>query len=281
MNASGYADLLAKSVAGADWILADAAGEEPIEPATWATVQDSLRRGSLARRGRPRRSGLPAATRCRTVDERFRDATRDRAALPQGPSISSVTFGTCSTIPITGRPIPRFQGRYRDPGVARTVRGLLRRDLERLDVDDAVASWPSMSVPRSGSSPCLVPANWLPRHWRRPGRSTPHRGHSCATRSPSRRMAQSPRAADHGTCCRSETPARCFERRAAHPSRNRSGYPAIAFGCRTSKPTSSGGGLRSLDLAMRMRVFESALDELFGPKGRGSTAANCHYGSQT
>jgi len=42
MNASGYADLLAKGVAGADWILADAAGEEPIDPAVWAIVQQAL-----------------------------------------------------------------------------------------------------------------------------------------------------------------------------------------------------------------------------------------------
>ncbi len=42
MNASGYADLLAKGAAGADWILADAAGEEPIDPSAWATVQDFL-----------------------------------------------------------------------------------------------------------------------------------------------------------------------------------------------------------------------------------------------
>ncbi len=42
MNASGYADLLAKGVAGADWILAEAAGEEPIDPQIWATVQDFL-----------------------------------------------------------------------------------------------------------------------------------------------------------------------------------------------------------------------------------------------
>jgi glycerol-1-phosphate dehydrogenase [NAD(P)+] len=43
MNASGYADLLAKRAAGADWILADAAGEEPIDPAVWSAVQDLLR----------------------------------------------------------------------------------------------------------------------------------------------------------------------------------------------------------------------------------------------
>jgi len=43
MNASGYADLLAKLPAGADWIVADALGIEPIDPASWEMVQTNLR----------------------------------------------------------------------------------------------------------------------------------------------------------------------------------------------------------------------------------------------
>lgn len=43
LNASGYADLLAKCAAGADWMVADAAGVEPIEPSAWNLVQASLR----------------------------------------------------------------------------------------------------------------------------------------------------------------------------------------------------------------------------------------------
>jgi glycerol-1-phosphate dehydrogenase [NAD(P)+] len=43
MNAWGYADLLAKVPAGADWILADAVGSEPIHPQGWAIVQGRLR----------------------------------------------------------------------------------------------------------------------------------------------------------------------------------------------------------------------------------------------
>jgi glycerol-1-phosphate dehydrogenase [NAD(P)+] len=42
LNASGYADLLAKIAAGADWIVADAAGIEPINEAVWSSVQGSL-----------------------------------------------------------------------------------------------------------------------------------------------------------------------------------------------------------------------------------------------
>ena len=43
MTASGYADLLAKITAGADWILADALGAEAIDPQSWNIVQGRLR----------------------------------------------------------------------------------------------------------------------------------------------------------------------------------------------------------------------------------------------
>jgi glycerol-1-phosphate dehydrogenase [NAD(P)+] len=43
MNAWGYADLLSKVTAGADWILADALGVEPIDVQAWAIVQGRLR----------------------------------------------------------------------------------------------------------------------------------------------------------------------------------------------------------------------------------------------
>lgn len=43
MNASGYADLAAKIPAGADWIVADFLGEEPIIHDAWNTVQLQLR----------------------------------------------------------------------------------------------------------------------------------------------------------------------------------------------------------------------------------------------
>jgi len=43
MTASGYADLLGKVTSGADWILADALGVEPIDETGWTLVQDHLR----------------------------------------------------------------------------------------------------------------------------------------------------------------------------------------------------------------------------------------------
>ena len=44
MNGWGYADLLAKVTAGADWILADALGVEPIDSLSWNIVQGGLHR---------------------------------------------------------------------------------------------------------------------------------------------------------------------------------------------------------------------------------------------
>ena len=43
MTASGYADLLGKVTAGADWLIADALEVEKIEPQVWSLVQDPLR----------------------------------------------------------------------------------------------------------------------------------------------------------------------------------------------------------------------------------------------
>ncbi len=42
MTAAGYADLFAKVPAGADWILADSIGVEPIDQQAWSIVQDGL-----------------------------------------------------------------------------------------------------------------------------------------------------------------------------------------------------------------------------------------------
>ena len=43
MNSWGYSDLVAKITAGADWILADAAGAEAIDEQAWAIIQGRLR----------------------------------------------------------------------------------------------------------------------------------------------------------------------------------------------------------------------------------------------
>ena len=44
MLSSGFADLLTKVVAGADWIIADAVGEQKIRPDVWQLIQGNIRR---------------------------------------------------------------------------------------------------------------------------------------------------------------------------------------------------------------------------------------------
>ena len=58
MTASGYADLMAKVPAGADWIVADVLGVEPIDPTPWDIVQgglhDALSDPAACRKGEPK-----------------------------------------------------------------------------------------------------------------------------------------------------------------------------------------------------------------------------------
>jgi glycerol-1-phosphate dehydrogenase [NAD(P)+] len=61
LSAAGYADLAAKLTAGADWLLADALGVEPLHPAAWAMAQGGLRE-ALAAPARVRQ-GEPGAIR--------------------------------------------------------------------------------------------------------------------------------------------------------------------------------------------------------------------------
>ena len=61
MTASGYADLIAKVPAGADWLVADAVGQELINPMAWDIVQGGLRPAVADPVGA--RKGDPAAIR--------------------------------------------------------------------------------------------------------------------------------------------------------------------------------------------------------------------------
>lgn len=61
MTASGYADLLAKVTAGADWILADALGVEAIDSRAWEIVQNGLKL-ALADPEGAKKGDLPAIT---------------------------------------------------------------------------------------------------------------------------------------------------------------------------------------------------------------------------
>ena len=146
MTASGYADLLGKVPAGADWLVADAVGVEPIPPKVWSMVQDGLREWT----GKP--AELAAG------DGEAMDA------LTEGLIMSGLAIQAHqSSRPASGAE-HQFShlwegqglGRDLDPplshgfkvgigsiSIAALYEVLLRRDLSDLNVDEAVEAWPS------------------------------------------------------------------------------------------------------------------------------------------
>jgi glycerol-1-phosphate dehydrogenase [NAD(P)+] len=148
MNASGYADLLAKNVAGADWIVADGAGVEPIDIPSWETVQGLL----------PTWVGSPHAI-----------ALNDSASLlslVHGLMMSGFAMQALrSSRPASGAdhqfshlwdmehhthngkaPSHGFKVGIGTLASLALFEDLLSRDLGHLDVDRAVAAWPPLDT---------------------------------------------------------------------------------------------------------------------------------------
>jgi glycerol-1-phosphate dehydrogenase [NAD(P)+] len=147
MNAWGYGDLMAKVVAGADWILADAAGVEAISPPVWETVQRLLRSWI----------GSPDAI-----------AASDPTALKHlvhGLVMSGFAMQSClNSRPASGAEHQfshlwdmqhhTFQGKTPSHGFKVGIgvlaslalqEDLLKRDMHCFDIEAAVRAWPSMN----------------------------------------------------------------------------------------------------------------------------------------
>jgi glycerol-1-phosphate dehydrogenase [NAD(P)+] len=145
MNAAGYADLLAKLTAGADWIVADALGVEAIDPIAWGIVQHGL--GEAL--------GDPNG-----VARGKRDAL---AKLVEGLMMSGLAMQAAkSSRPASGAehqishlwdmehhthegvaPSHGLKVGVATVAIARLYEQLIHMPLEQLDVDAACAAWPS------------------------------------------------------------------------------------------------------------------------------------------
>lgn len=149
MVASGYGDLSAKIPGGADWILADAVGLDPIDPLAWELVQsgvsDALSRPEALAAGDPDAyaglvSGLVLSGLAMQVHRGTRPASGaehyfshlwelDHLGADQDPPLShghKVALGTLA--------MSAFYERF------------LARDLAALDIDAAVARWAPWDV---------------------------------------------------------------------------------------------------------------------------------------
>lgn len=146
MTAAGYADLLGKTTSGADWLVADALGVEPIDPDGWSLVQDGLRGWVENPEGLA--AGDPEAM--------------DR--LTEGLVMSGLSMQSYESSRTASGAEHQFShlwegeglGRDRNPplshgfkvglgsiAVAALFERILERDLANLDVDEALEKWPS------------------------------------------------------------------------------------------------------------------------------------------
>jgi glycerol-1-phosphate dehydrogenase [NAD(P)+] len=146
LTASGYADLLAKVTAGADWILADALGIEPIDRFAWDTVHLGLRDAvgdpAGCRRGDPAAitrltKGLMMGGFAMQASQSSRVASGAEHQFSHLWDMQRHGGGGAGGIEAGGAS-HGFQVGIGTLAAARLYGELLSRDLDRLDLDDVV-----------------------------------------------------------------------------------------------------------------------------------------------
>ena len=152
MTASGYADLIAKIPAGADWIIADLIGAEAIHPLAWKLVQGPLR------------DTLSNPAGCASGDERevrkLCEGLVMSAFAMQAMGSSRPASGTehqvshywdMEDLAFGGKPVSHgFKVGIGTLASTATLEFLLEQDLSRMDVETKVAAWwPSFDAVKS------------------------------------------------------------------------------------------------------------------------------------
>ncbi|MGH2530789.1 MAG: sn-glycerol-1-phosphate dehydrogenase [Thermomicrobiales bacterium] len=145
MTAAGYADLLGKVTAGADWLVADALGIEPVLPDVWAMVQrplrDTLSQPELIRVNDP--DAIERLVRGLIVAGLAMQAV-DSSRPASGAEHQFSHLWEMSGLSINGTPVSHgFKVGVGSLAVAALYERLLARDLAQLDVDRIVAAWPT------------------------------------------------------------------------------------------------------------------------------------------
>ena len=163
LSASGYADLIAKIPAGADWMLADAVGAEAMDDFAFSLVQDGLpealcdptgvHAGDVGKVGRLAEGLLLSGFAMQAA----------QSSRPAGPSISSAICGTWSTCASEER---RFRTVSRSESARSPRRPFLRCCSRRpSNGSTSRAAWPHGSRGRrpsgtSGPSSPAIPSWW-------------------------------------------------------------------------------------------------------------------------
>ena len=143
MVASGYADLIAKIPAGADWILADAIGSELIHPAAWNFVQGPLRESLSNPAGAA--SGDIAETEklcAGLVMSAFAMQAMGSSRPASGTEHQVSHYWDMEDLCYNGLPVSHgFKVGIGTLASTATLEFLLEQDLSKLDVESKVAAW--------------------------------------------------------------------------------------------------------------------------------------------
>ena len=155
MTASGYADLIAKIPAGADWMIADALAEanpelekrgyERIHGAAWRFVQGPLRE-SLCNPAGCRAGEEPEVRKlCEgLVMSGFAMQAMDSSRPASGTEHQVSHYWDMEDLCFAGRPVSHgFKVGIGTLFSTKVLEFLLRQDISGLDVDAAVAAWPA------------------------------------------------------------------------------------------------------------------------------------------
>ncbi len=143
MTASGYADLMAKIPAGADWMLADAIGSEAIHPRAWALVQDSLKDALSNPKGCADRDEKEVRKLCEgLVLSGFAMQAMGSSRPASGTEHQISHYWDMEDLSFDGRPVSHgFKVGIGTLASTATLEFLLERDIASLDIDAAVARW--------------------------------------------------------------------------------------------------------------------------------------------
>ena len=146
MTAAGYADLAAKVPAGAEWMIADLFGTEPIQPAAWHVLQDVL--DDLISDPAGTAAGNPDA-----IASLFAGLTLSGIAMQAAKSSRPASCTEHLFSHVLDMTHHRYKGKFQSHGFQVAVGTLtmcaffdefFKMDLSTLDVDACVAAWPTL-----------------------------------------------------------------------------------------------------------------------------------------
>jgi glycerol-1-phosphate dehydrogenase [NAD(P)+] len=163
LNAAGYADLLAKVTAGADWILADGLGVESIQGPAWDVVQKQLRESLAQPEGIPKgeRSAIESLLKgllwsgfAMQLAASSRPASGAEHQFSHLWDMEHHTFRGAA-------PLHGFKVGVATLAVTGLYEFLLQQPLENLDVSRCCDSWPTLAqqeeqIRKEFTDPALV-----------------------------------------------------------------------------------------------------------------------------